>query len=1160
MASASSTSIVLASSSNSMMLGSSSGIHEERGADMHLFAKDIIFVGKGNPQPSKYVIIPKETERDVKTFADNFLLKGLENSNAGQEQEEDQGGFFPSKPGVLISVTGGAQDFYMHSSKLEQVFNRGLLRAAQNISAWIVDGGLDAGVMQYVGKSIKEMAVDDVPCIGIASHKMVILNELLTEQVANGKEGVAEYVANQPNSPMKCALNPNHTHFIMVDTPAANWGQEILFRAELEKYIRDKFAIPVVLIVVNGGPGTLETVAEGAKNNFAIVVVQGSGRACDAIAAMVRRAKLNDGLAGKDKVENKSAALMAMRDESVDVSPWVRLLAEARGDQKKIDTWTTFMDRILLNYKAITLFNADDEASADMDIFILRAILSSPGRKLSLQEKLRLGVVWNRPDIISEIIDTEKDALSSTDQRRGLNEALEQSLLLDRPEIFSILCEKGAQKESVDLKKLYLYKPIKSFFRRVPAYAIGKKAHHKPTTASTDADGRTTSSISEFSADTIRTRNGLKHIFRVAGPAFNGYQHGLDDKFNINLEGLLPEITVTKTGTIRKKKKKAGDEEGRVSFTDFLLWAIVVNRMELAKAIWRNTTRPIHSALVACQLFRYLAEFSSDKSTYIENSDWFEQEAISVMDILEYEDMKDVLTWKWAMMGDKTALDIAQDAFCKQFVGHTHVQNLLDEMFYSDEYGKIEASTTTFRIWATIVLPFPLIWGLYKNTPEHQSKHLMFYHLPIVKFWTNTLFYLAFLFLQGFVLCTLRYGDRNFLISEIILWIWVVSLLVEELMQFWRDAGSHFEHLSNQMDFLLILLHIVYMILRWVSYTRYDQATIFSGSVNTLIVACVFSWGRLLNVFAINHSLGPLFFVIIRLFKDIFLWIFVFMIFAVSFQLGFINITMQAGADPTSPYPNGSFPVSFFTIIGDFTYIDDVMAEAPLGIALLAIYALIAQVMLVNLLIAMMGDTYSKVSENSMEEWKFYRLELVMENQVASFHPPPTNLFVLPFELIMNYREITALTKGIFHGSTEEDGETLVAHPSSPQDSGKPVAKSSASEKLALQKVNKKMRLARDEVVSKEDEEIKTSVNAIVAVLQERLRTLSNERENDRTFSEKRFKDIENAVRSGGGAGAGPAPVGEIAALQLAHQQLAQQNQQILALLNQVVQRLSPEH
>ena len=90
----------------------------------------------------------------------------------------------------------------------------------------------------------------------------------------------------------------------------------------MEKYLRDRFKIPVVLIVVNGGPGTLETVGEGdilhifsshvlillaaAKNKFAIVVVQGSGRACDAIAALVRRAKLNESLPEKARGTTQS--------------------------------------------------------------------------------------------------------------------------------------------------------------------------------------------------------------------------------------------------------------------------------------------------------------------------------------------------------------------------------------------------------------------------------------------------------------------------------------------------------------------------------------------------------------------------------------------------------------------------------------------------------------------------------------------------------------------------------------------------------------------------------------------------------------------------------------------------------------------------------------
>lgn len=84
-------------------------------------------------------------------------------------------------------------------------------------------------------------------------------------------------------------------------------------------------------------------------------------------------------------------------------------------------------------------------------------------------------------------------------------------------------------------------------------------------------------------------------------------------------------------------------------------------------------------------------------------------------------------------------------------------------------------------------------------------------------------------------------------------------------------------------------------------------------------------------------------------------------------QLGFSSITIQAGADPTRTYPNGTLPLSFFALLGDYSYATEVcvcvfyarlqtyklqvLAEAPIGIALLAIYALISQVMLINLLI-----------------------------------------------------------------------------------------------------------------------------------------------------------------------------------------------------------------
>ncbi|XP_022809876.1 transient receptor potential cation channel subfamily M member 3-like, partial [Stylophora pistillata] len=57
-------------------------------------------------------------------------------------------------PKLLISVTGGAKNFVLHS-KLKHVLRQGLLKAAQTTGAWIITGGTNTGVMRHVGEAVK---------------------------------------------------------------------------------------------------------------------------------------------------------------------------------------------------------------------------------------------------------------------------------------------------------------------------------------------------------------------------------------------------------------------------------------------------------------------------------------------------------------------------------------------------------------------------------------------------------------------------------------------------------------------------------------------------------------------------------------------------------------------------------------------------------------------------------------------------------------------------------------------------------------------------------------------------------------------------------------------------------------------------------------------
>lgn len=93
---------------------------------------------------------------------------------------------------------------------------------------------------------------------------------------------------------LKCdnfRLDPNHTHFILVDDGSENqYGKEIEFRSSLEYELtkghpldfyknkqplenRHNDEVPIVLIVVQGGRFTFETVLKSLHKNVPVLVL-----------------------------------------------------------------------------------------------------------------------------------------------------------------------------------------------------------------------------------------------------------------------------------------------------------------------------------------------------------------------------------------------------------------------------------------------------------------------------------------------------------------------------------------------------------------------------------------------------------------------------------------------------------------------------------------------------------------------------------------------------------------------------------------------------------------------------------------------------------------------------------------------------------------------
>uniref|UniRef100_A0A3Q4I0U5 Transient receptor potential cation channel, subfamily M, member 3 n=1 Tax=Neolamprologus brichardi TaxID=32507 RepID=A0A3Q4I0U5_NEOBR len=138
-------------------------------------------------------------------------------------------------PKLLISVHGGLQNFELQP-KLKQVFGKGLIKAAMTTGAWIFTGGVNTGVIRHVGDALKDHASKSrgkICTIGIAPWGIVENQEDLV-----GKDVVRPYQTMSNPMSKLTVLNSLHSHFILADNgTTGKYGAEVKLRRQLEKHI-----------------------------------------------------------------------------------------------------------------------------------------------------------------------------------------------------------------------------------------------------------------------------------------------------------------------------------------------------------------------------------------------------------------------------------------------------------------------------------------------------------------------------------------------------------------------------------------------------------------------------------------------------------------------------------------------------------------------------------------------------------------------------------------------------------------------------------------------------------------------------------------------------------------------------------------------------------
>ena len=87
---------------------------------------------------------------------------------------------------------------------------------------------------------------------------------------------VVDYELIKPKkTSFKCELlDPNHSHFILVDDARHEFGGEVEFRAALESELARKFNLPIVVLCVGGGPRTVELLCESVHKGTPCVFLE----------------------------------------------------------------------------------------------------------------------------------------------------------------------------------------------------------------------------------------------------------------------------------------------------------------------------------------------------------------------------------------------------------------------------------------------------------------------------------------------------------------------------------------------------------------------------------------------------------------------------------------------------------------------------------------------------------------------------------------------------------------------------------------------------------------------------------------------------------------------------------------------------------------------
>nr|XP_031831951.1 transient receptor potential cation channel trpm isoform X6 [Nomia melanderi] len=304
-------------------------------------------------------------------------------------------------------------------------------------------------------------------------------------------------------------------------------------------------------------------------------------------------------------------------------------------------------------------------------------------------------------------------------------------------------------------------------------------------------------------------------------------------------------------------------------------------------------------------------------------------------------------------------------------------------------------------------------YDIKNSRPLRLRKKLYeFYTAPITKFWANAIAYIIFLLLFSY--CILIHMEYHPSLAEIYAIAYICTLGCEKVREIATSEPATLSHkfsvwawnMWNPCDAAAIIFFQIGLAL------RLRHSTLDVGRV-IYCVDCIYWYLRILNILGVNKYFGPLVTMMGKMVKNMIYFVVLLLVVLMSF-----GVTRQAilnpNAEPKLKIIRDIFMEPYFMLYGE-VYADNIdpdCGDEPGMIpclpgrwitpAVMSIYLLIANILMINLLIAVFNNIFNEVNAVAHQVWKFQRFTVVMEYEQKPVLPPPL-IVVCHIYLLVKY-------------------------------------------------------------------------------------------------------------------------------------------------------------